>query len=110
VGGGSPVADSSSPDPPSPRRPTDRELEVLAQVARGRTNRMAGEALGVSEKTVRNPLRSISKKLSTLDRTHSVVLAIEHGWISIPIVPEDEPEPGLDGAAATESRPRGAAR
>lgn len=110
MGGGSPAGDASSPHSKAGRRPTDRELEVLAQVARGRTNRMVGAILGVSERTVRNHLRSISKKLSTSDRTHSVVHAIEQGWIAIPIVPDDEPEPELAGEAATESRPRGTAR
>jgi hypothetical protein len=62
-------------------------------VARGRTNRQIGEILGISEKTVRNHLRTISHKLSTSDRTHAVVLAIGNGWIPIPIEPEGEPAP-----------------
>ena len=69
---------------------TERQLEVLAHVARGRTNRQIGEILGISEKTVRNHLRTISHKLSTSDRTHAVVLAIGHGWIPIPIEPDGE--------------------
>lgn len=104
------VADASSSDMPSPRPLTARELEVLIQVARGRTNRMVGEALGLSERTVRNHLRSISKKLSTSDRTHAVVQAIERGWIAIPIVPDDEGEPGSDGEWAIESGTRRSAR
>jgi DNA-binding CsgD family transcriptional regulator len=74
-----------------------RQLEVLAQVARGRTNRQIGEILGISEKTVRNHLRTISHKLSTSDRTHAVVLAIGNGWIPIPIEP--------DGASVPASEP-----
>jgi len=62
-------------------------------VARGRTNRQIGEILGISEKTVRNHLRTISHKLSTSDRTHAVVLAIGNGWIPIPIEPDGEPAP-----------------
>jgi len=54
-------------------------------VARGRTNRQIGEILGISEKTVRNHLRTIAHKLNTSDRTHAVVLAIGNGWIPIPI-------------------------
>jgi predicted transcriptional regulator len=49
---------------------------------------MIGEILGISEKTVRNHLRTISHKLSTSDRTHAVVLAIGNGWIAIPIESE----------------------
>jgi hypothetical protein len=63
-------------------------------VARGRTNRQIGEKLGISEKTVRNHLRTISHKLNTSDRTHAVVLAIGNGWIPIPIEPESESERG----------------
>jgi DNA-binding NarL/FixJ family response regulator len=91
------VHDQSGGDAPEPRRDhastcplTPRQLEVLTQVARGRTNRQIGEILGISEKTVRNLLRTISQKLSTSDRTHAVVLAIGNGWIAIPIEPDGE--------------------
>ena len=85
----------TSADPTAtPSRPvTERQLEVLTNVARGRTNRQIGEILGISEKTVRNHLRTISLKLSTSDRTHAVVLAIGYGWIPIPIEPEGDLRP-----------------
>ena len=67
---------------------TDRQLEILRNVARGRTNREIGEALGISERTVRNHMRAILKRLSSSDRTHAVVVAIGNGWIAIPIEPE----------------------
>jgi DNA-binding CsgD family transcriptional regulator len=82
----------------SSRPVTDRQLEILKHVARGRTNRQIGEILGISEKTVRNHLRTISHKLSTSDRTHAVVLAIGNGWISIPIEPDGEPVPAAEAA------------
>jgi DNA-binding CsgD family transcriptional regulator len=83
----------------TPARPiTDRQLEILKNVARGRTNRQIGEILGISEKTVRNHLRTISHKLSTSDRTHAVVLAIGNGWIAIPIEPDGEPMPAAEAA------------
>ena len=37
---------------------------------------------------MRNHLRTISHKLNSSDRTHSVVLAIGNGWIPIPIQPD----------------------
>ena len=93
-----------------PRPVTDRQLEILKHVARGRTNRQIGETLGISEKTVRNHLRTISHKLSTSDRTHAVVLAIGNGWIPIPIEPDGEPVPVAEAAAnvvtTTERRSR----
>lgn len=84
---------SSDGDPPTRLALTDRHLEILGHVARGRTNRQVGELLGISERTVRNHLRTIAKRLATTDRTHAVVLAIGHGWISVPIEPE--PDSGL---------------
>jgi DNA-binding NarL/FixJ family response regulator len=67
---------------------TDRQLEILRNVARGHTNREIGETLGISERTVRNHMRAILKRLSSSDRTHAVVVAIGNGWIPIPIEPE----------------------
>jgi DNA-binding NarL/FixJ family response regulator len=68
---------------------TERQLEVLRIVARGRTNREIGLVLGISERTVRNHMREILRRLSTRDRTHSVVVAIGSGWIAIPVEPDD---------------------
>jgi DNA-binding NarL/FixJ family response regulator len=81
------VDDHDSGERPD-REITDRQLEVLVHVARGRTNRQIGAALGISERTVRNHLRSIGKRLAATDRTHAVVLAIGNGWIAVPIEPE----------------------
>jgi DNA-binding NarL/FixJ family response regulator len=67
---------------------TDRQLEILSHVARGRSNRQVGDVLGISERTVRNHMRMIGKRLAASDRTHAVVLAIGHGWIAVPIEPE----------------------
>jgi two-component system response regulator DegU len=69
---------------------TDRQLEILVNVARGKTNREIGETLGISERTVRNHMRSILQRLSSSDRTHAVVVAIGNGWIAVPIEPEGE--------------------
>ena len=88
---GQPDEGTTSPsdgDPPGHLALTDRHLEILGHVARGRTNRQVGELLGISERTVRNHMRTIAKRLATTDRTHAVVLAIGHGWISVPIEPE----------------------
>jgi DNA-binding NarL/FixJ family response regulator len=93
--------DDPGTDERTDREITDRQLEVLVQVARGRTNRQIGAAMGISERTVRNHLRSIGKRLAATDRTHAVVLAIGNGWIAVPI----EPEPGapMPSALAAES-------
>ena len=67
-----------------PVRPlSPRELEVLRQVAEGCSNKEIGENLNISERTVKNHLASIMDKLDAKDRTHSVILALRQGWLSI---------------------------
>jgi DNA-binding NarL/FixJ family response regulator len=58
-----------------------RELEVLASIAQGRTNKEAAAALQISDQTVKNHITSIMRKLAVNDRTHAVVYALQRGWI-----------------------------
>ena len=58
---------------------TPSEREVLALVARGIDNRAIAEALGKSEKTVRNQVSSIFAKLGVRTRAEAIVLAREAG-------------------------------
>jgi len=62
---------------------TSRELEVLTYVARGYGNKQVAHTLNISEQTIKNHITSILRKLDANDRTHAVVLAMRHGWISI---------------------------
>lgn len=55
-----------------------RELEVLAQVARGKTNAEVGQALNLSEKTARNYLSSVLEKLHLSNRVELAAFAVEH--------------------------------
>ena len=98
-GGAGPI-DGRTVSSPQQRTLTDRHLEVLSHVARGRTNRQVGEILGISERTVRNHMRTIGMRLDATDRTHAVVLAIGNGWIAVPI----EPETRADEATPTGRR------
>jgi len=63
------------------REPTQRELEVLALVAQGNSNKMIGECLVIAEHTVRNHVFSIMQKLCTNDRTKAVITAMRLGWL-----------------------------
>jgi NarL family two-component system response regulator LiaR len=66
-----------------PKRPedelTDREREVLACIARGRSNKEIGEDLFISEKTVKTHVGNILDKLGLADRTQAALYAVKHG-------------------------------
>ena len=55
-----------------------REMEVLAEVARGRTNAQIGKSLFLSEKTVRNYVSTILEKLHLINRIELATYAVEH--------------------------------
>ena len=61
---------------------TARELEILGYVARGYINKQVAYKLSISERTIKNHMTSILRKLDANDRTQAVVLAIHYGWIS----------------------------
>lgn len=60
-----------------------RELEVLALVARGLSNKEIADTLFISDKTVRNHVASCMVKLGVTDRTGAVTSAIRRGLIRI---------------------------
>ena len=60
-------------------RLTARELEVLAQVARGGSNAQIGAELFIGEATVKTHLIRIFAKLGVDDRTRAVTVALERG-------------------------------
>jgi DNA-binding NarL/FixJ family response regulator len=62
-------------------RLTDRELEVLRLMAGGYSNREIGDALCVSEGTVKNHISSILSKMGCRDRTRAVLKALEMGLL-----------------------------
>jgi DNA-binding NarL/FixJ family response regulator len=62
-------------------RLTVRELEVLAELARGRSNREIAREFGVSEKTVKTHVSSILRKLCVQDRTQAALHAVRAGLV-----------------------------
>ena len=58
---------------------TEREREILAMIARGRSNYEIAEELSISLKTVRNHASSIFSKLQVADRTQAAIRAREAG-------------------------------
>jgi DNA-binding NarL/FixJ family response regulator len=68
--------------PPLPEPLTPRELEVLVQIARGRSNTEIAEALFVSGHTVKTHLSHVLDKLDARDRVQAVIYAYETGIVT----------------------------
>lgn len=62
---------------------TKRELEVLVLVANGLFNKEIAEKLDISERTVKNHISNIFKKIEVADRTQAAVFAIRNNLIHI---------------------------
>lgn len=62
---------------------TVREIQVLELAAAGKTNRLIGVQLGISEATVKVHMKNVLSKMNANDRTHAVVLAVERGIIDL---------------------------
>ena len=62
---------------------TDREVQVLRELAKGLANKEIAESLNISEHTVKTHLKNILGKLRVADRTEAVTTAIQRGIIQI---------------------------
>ena len=62
---------------------TDRECEILEAVARGLTNKQIGEALFVSENTVKKHINNIYFKLDVNRRTQAIARAKQLNILSV---------------------------
>jgi DNA-binding NarL/FixJ family response regulator len=58
---------------------TDREREVLALIASGRSNREIARQLAVAEKTVKTHVSNVLMKLGVQDRTQAALYAVRNG-------------------------------
>lgn len=78
-------APQRAPKPPEQPDPqldqlTARELEILDFVAAGCSNKAIAEKLFISEKTVKNHISSILKKLGLTGRTQAAIYALRNRW------------------------------
>ena len=62
---------------------TKRELEILKLIAQGLFNKEIAAMLNISERTVKNHISNIFKKIDVSDRTQAAVFAIKNGIVEI---------------------------
>lgn len=62
---------------------TKREMEVLKLIAEGLYNKEIADRLTISEKTVKNHVSNIFRKINVSDRTQAAVFAIRSGYVDI---------------------------
>jgi two-component system, NarL family, response regulator len=60
-----------------------REIEVLEQLANGKSNREIGTALSITEATVKHHVKSILKKLDAVCRAEAISIALKRGWLQV---------------------------
>ena len=69
--------------PDSPEALTERELDVLRLLAKGKSNKEIGSHLYITETTVKSHLRSIFSKLNVLSRTEAITTASRRGLVQL---------------------------
>jgi DNA-binding NarL/FixJ family response regulator len=65
----------------APKRPSNREIEVLTLVASGATNGDIAAGLTLSLKTVESHLNRLFDRYGAMNRTELAVLALREGWV-----------------------------
>jgi DNA-binding NarL/FixJ family response regulator len=72
----------ASDRPEALRELSEREVEVLRHIGRGRSNAEIAQELVISLPTVKTHVRSVLRKLGARDRVQAVVLAYETGLLA----------------------------
>ena len=77
------LAFEEAEEEPSAPHLTERELEIITALAHGRANKQIARELSISEKTVRNHISNIYKKLHVYDKLGAVLYAIREGLVDV---------------------------
>lgn len=62
---------------------SQREIDILEQVASGQSNKAVARGFGLSEDTIKAHLRSVFSKLHVRDRTEAVTVALKRGILTL---------------------------
>ncbi len=62
---------------------TPREIETLQHVARGKSNKEIAQEMFISEKTVKNHLTNIFRKIEVDDRTQAALYAVKNKMVKL---------------------------
>lgn len=76
---------------------SERELEIMREVATGASNREVARALDISPNTVKVHLRNIYEKLGVASRTEATLVVLREGWVEVEGV--ESTDASTDGAA-----------
>ena len=69
--------------PASPDDLTPREIDVLRQIALGRSNKEIADALAIGDETVKTHVGNVFSKLEVENRAQAVVQALKRGLVSL---------------------------
>ncbi len=84
---------------------SEREIEILRQVATGVSNKEIAQNLDISPNTVKVHLRNIFAKLGVASRTEATLYAIRHGYAPVPTRPPSETEAVMEAPALEDEAP-----
>jgi HD-GYP domain-containing protein (c-di-GMP phosphodiesterase class II) len=87
------VAGQPTPPPVRPAGLTEREVEVVALLARGRQTKQIARALGISPKTADRHIQNAYAKMGISTRAAAALFAMRHGLMAWGEFPIDPPDP-----------------
>jgi NarL family two-component system response regulator LiaR len=86
------MQDIQTQDEQSRNALTEREVEILQELAMGKTNQQIADTLVLSERTVRTHITNILSKLGLSNRTQAVLYALREGIAHIQYTRDDQEE------------------